>query len=232
MCCVISKTTAETRLAAGCSVESHCPVDSDFNSSIRHGMHALAQPITLLHSYFYLAGLEAERGTPMPQHFADAADGIAHLYTLFHLVQEIVRVQGTSLQVASVSADRAIAPLLEDAEAVLAGTGLRLLLAEPVPSCGPLVAVDLKLLRQAWTSLLHVVREACCARSAIRCSFFQQASHWVVCLAPVCSKTSPIEFDEASKLHLALGALSLEKQGACLKQAYDPFSLLAHFPVA
>ena len=199
---------------------------------MRNGLHALAQPITLLHSYFYLAGLEAKRGSQLPQHFADAAAGVEHLCTLFRIVQEILHMQGAPLQSASVSAERAIAPLLENAEAVLAGSGSRLLLPYQVSLSGPHVAIDAKLLRQAWTSLLHVVREACPPNSAIRCSFALEPGQWVVCLAPSRSKTSPVSFDDASQLHLALAAISLKRQGGKLERTEDPFSLLAHLPVA
>ena len=237
MSCATSKTkTAELQspLKPGAPVNGQPSVESGVDATMRRGMHALAQPITLLHSYFYLARLDAGRGVQMPQHFEDAGAAVEHLCTLFHLMQEILHGRSGPLQIANVSLEQAIAPLLEGAEAVLAGSGSWLL---PPPEwkatpSAPLVAADPKLLRQAWTSMLHVVRESCRPGSEIRCSFSRQADCWAVCLAPSRLKASPVLFDEASKLHLALATISLQRQGGELHRADDPFSLHAHLPVA
>jgi hypothetical protein len=216
---------------------------AELHASLLTGMHAMAQPLTLLRSHFYLAELSTT-GAPSEQQLGvDAAAAVDHLCTVFRLMQELVHVQSVQARVVVTPLSRVIGLLAEDAEIVFAGSGLRLDMRrdghaagvgeslEPIDEGGlPGVSIDLTRTRQAIASMLHIVRE--CANSVVSCTL-SAGDGWVeLCLRPDASGCGQESFDDASRLHLALARASMQGQQAALALVAEPLALSIRMPVA
>jgi hypothetical protein len=241
MCCATSKRRAHSK-----SSDDSCTSLSgaDFYASLLDGMHALAQPITVLHSYFYLAQPSGAGNPGQRQLIADGTSAIEHLCTLFRLMQELVHVQSSEAHLSEVPLSSLIGSLAEDAEVVFAGTGLQLDvqhdpdvgLSSSAFTFSGLVAVqvDPKRTRHAMRSMLHIVRECSQRNSVVRCSLSGEHGWLSLGIAP----QTPVEaapedcFDEGARLHLALAKANILGQQAIFSLTTQPFALSIRLPMA
>ncbi len=213
----------------------------------------MAQPITLLQSYFYLARTSDGDHARSRQLSADAAAGADKLCTLFRLMQELVDVHSAAANLAVAPFPPLLASLADDAETVFAGTGIRLDW-QPIPRTGQhfhgqsgrwpappamalaMVNTDLKRTRRAFLSMLHLARESSRPGSVIACSVGQDPGSIEIRLEP--QDPEPLaglpegHFDDESRLHLALAKAILLGQHGSFRMASEPFALLLRLPVA
>jgi hypothetical protein len=236
MCCETSESGTPGTEAAQAA---------ELHASLLGGMHAMAQPLTLLRAHFYLAELSAAgasgAGQPMG---VDAAAAVDHLCTIFRLMQALVEVQSVQARAAVTPLSRVLGLLAEDAEAVFAGWGLRLDMGPArafaaIESGGagdrlPGVLIDLKRTRQAMASTLHVVRECSPRDSAVMCSL-SGGDGWIELglrpEAPVAG-FSMEDWDEGTRLHLALARAGMQAQQAIFILVPEPFAVSIRMPVA
>jgi hypothetical protein len=209
----------------------------EFYASLHEGMHALAQPITLLQSYFYLAGTGGGVNPRSQQLSADAAAGADKLCKLFRLMQELVDVHSAAANLALAPFTPLLAWLADDAEIVFAGSGIRLdlqLISQPALALALMVNTDLKRTRRALRSMLHLARESSRPGSTIACSVDQGPGSVEIRLEPQdpLLGLSEDHFDDESRLHLALADANLLGQPGSFRMASQPFALLLQLPVA
>ncbi len=241
MCCATYKSLANRACGPG---ECTCSERADFYPSLLDGMHALAQPITVLHSYFYLAQSAGAANPGTRQLIADGTTAVEHLSTLFRLMQELVHVQSSEAHVAAVAFSSLLGLLAEDAEAIFAGTGLRLeLQTDPDPSLSFVpppderlltVCVDPKRTRHALRSMLHIVRECSQRNSTVSCSLSAEDGWLSLSIAPqtLGEAASADCFDEGMRLHLALARANILGQQAVFSLSTQPVVLAIRLPIA
>ncbi len=248
MCCATCNRAEADEAAA----TSPTPAHVEFYASLHEGMHALAQPITLLQSYFYLAGTGGGVNPRSQQLSADAAAGADKLCKLFRLMQELVDVHSAAANLALAPFTPLLAWLADDAEIVFAGSGIRLDLqlisrpgqhshgqpgrcpAQPALALALMVNTDLKRTRRALRSMLHLARESSRPGSTIACSVDQGPGSVEIRLEPQdpLLGLSEDHFDDESRLHLALADANLLGQPGSFRMASQPFALLLQLPVA
>ncbi len=221
-----------------------CSHNADFCASLLDGMHALAQPITVLHSYFYLAQSAGAANPAQRQLIADGATAIEHLCTLFRLMQELVHVQSAEAHPSAVPLSYLLGSLAEDAEVVFAGTGLRLEVESRLePGLRPPaydqtellpMLVDPRRTRHAIRSMLHIVRECSQRNSAVRSTLSAEDGWLTLCIAPQTPVQAAPEdcFDEQTRLHLALARANILGQQAVFTLSSQPFALSIRMPMA
>ena len=228
---------------------AHSPSPDFFYASLLDAMHAMAQPLTLLSSHFYLAG--PATGPVSEQLQNDAVRGLEYLCTLFRLMQELVHVQSSPAQPAVVPAEVILDSLEADAEAIFAGSGHRFALCRPAPGATAAVApekpwrtglppasmprltADPKRTRLALVSMLHLARAGAHPGSAVSCHCDFDARWLRLRLRPEQVSGSALEgsFDEVTRLHLALARANTLGQGAVFCLATQPFALVLELPV-
>lgn len=206
-------------------------------AGLHDGMHAMAQPLTLLRSYFHL--VQTDGGLRSQLLLDDAAAGVEQLCSLFQIMQELVHVQSAVAQMSPVPFCLVLASLLEDAEVVFAGTGLQLDLREGLLSEGRLVGealrvkVDAKRTRQALISMLHVARQGVGRGSAVSCSLALAAGFVEVRLErEEALGRSSEQLDEVARLQLALANAYMVSQQAVFRVERSPLRLSIGLPIA
>ena len=153
------------------------------------GMHAAAQPLTLLQSRLYLAlARNASAGAEDPLLDA-AASELETLCSLFRLLQQLLHLESAPAKIAATPLADVAAALVEDAEVVFAGseTRLRVQLFMPVASgraalpqtkeiadvaAMPCLQVDAARTRTALSQILAAARE-CVAGADLLCQVRQ-----------------------------------------------------------
>lgn len=196
----------------------------------------MAQPLTLLRSYFHL--MQTDGGLRSQLLLDDAAAGVEHLCSLFQIMQDLLQVQSVAAQVASVPFSLVLASLLEDAEVVLAGTGLQLGLGtdcshEQLFSAPLRVDVDLKRTRQALISMLHVARQGAGSSAVISCSLDLEGCFVEVGLKREDSLSCSAEqhLDEVARLHLGLANANSISQQEIFSMKSSPLRLSVKLPI-
>ena len=207
---------------------------SSFSTDLLLGMHAMAQPLTLLQSHFYLAQAGIV-GSQSKQLTLYAAAGAEHLCLLFRLMQELMLVQSVAANSSAISLELVIASLREDAEAIFAGTGARLAVESGWPQA---LAIDPARTRQALISMVHMLKEEAPPRSVVSCQV-TQAGAWIDLLFRLSSAEGPraesprsgAAESEKAQLYAALARAGLVSQRGVFCTCAWPPTLAISLPV-
>jgi len=239
MCCEKSKQAVPAGESAGALPLDH----AEFYACLREAMHAMAQPITLLRSHFYLAR-ESNAGTlVLQEHLADADSGMERLCAVFRLMQELVQLQSVAAELSVVPLASILSALTDDAEVVLAGSGLTFRLqtglipnpqqrSDPMPP--PAVEADARRARHALMSMLHTVREGARPGSAVLCGVGWDGRWAEVILQPEDPVGEFLEdsLNDVARLRLALAKANALSQRALFARGPGAYAISIKLPVA
>jgi hypothetical protein len=211
-------------------------VHAELHAGLLEGMHALAQPLTLLRSLLYL-------GNPggSVQLFNDVAAGVEDVCTVVRLMQGLIQLDGVAAQLEEVPVAEVLRSIAEHAEAVLAGTGMRLDLAGDLvdqafgtaAARGPRVQSDRKRTAHALAGMVHVAREAAAGGTNIACVLLRDGNSVTISVGPIVPSESftYASMDEVTRLYLAFARANITSQQATFRVATDPLTMSVTLPL-
>jgi hypothetical protein len=214
-----------------------------FIAALSNAMHAMAQPMTLIRSHFYLVRAGGPEVQLSQTNLDDAEAAMEKLCTIFRLTQQLVRLQGAGVIPMATPLSAILNSLVEDAEAVFAGTRLRLDLtfeSEPgkqqaavYPGDLPLVESNSKFTRQALLSMLQVLRDLAEAQTDVSCHVSIERQWAVLNLSTAPSLELPMQdrLTELTRLQIALANAAAVSQGADFGLDADLSALFLKLPL-
>jgi signal transduction histidine kinase len=202
-------------------------------AGMQHAMHAMAQPLTLLHSRLYLASSAAFDREQVQKLIADTTGDVDHLSMVFRLMQQLVHTHCAEALIKDIPCSSWTGRLPLDAEAVFAGGQLTFNIE--IPADLPMVRIDPTRTRQAILDMLSIAGQLSRHHDRIRCVADVRESavaFRVEAFGADERQHHEMYLDDITQLRLALADACSVSQGGSFKYTLRPLVLTLELPLA
>lgn len=198
-----------------------------FHQELANGLHAMAQPLTMLRAAIEVLALPQSAGIDRQRYLAISASAVDRTCNVFSRVQDLVAV--TSIEAQRVRFDlwNAIRPAIEDRSRLLDASGVAIAAAK-AEAWEPVIG-DAGRAEQAVAVVLQMAGDLSSRGDVIELS--GRAGHGFVELTIENTRRHGKRIDSTARLNLALAEASVASQHGQCEFREDPFRFLLKLPV-
>jgi hypothetical protein len=198
-----------------------------FYGDIANGLHAMAQPLTILRASMEVLSLPPSAGIDQRRYMEISAAQLERTCTLFTRVQDLVTARFVEAERSRYEVWEIIAPLIEARKQLLQAAGAGIAVASQGP-WQPVVG-DLHRTEQAVTAVLQIAGEMAERGDVIEISAAPHAGFLEITIENTRKQKKSI--GSAARLNLALAEENVLSQQGRYELTREPFKVLLALPI-
>lgn len=198
-----------------------------FFGDLANGLHALAQPLTILRASMEVLALPPSAGVDQRRYLEISTSQLERTCELFTCVQDLVAVKLVEAQKKPFDLWALIAPLIEAHKGQLQASGVAIAVARQEACCA--IVGDPGRTEQAIASALQMAAELASRGDVIEVSAAQGGGFAELTLRNTCRHGRNL--DSSARLSVALAEANVLSQGGKYKFAEDPLCVSVALPV-
>jgi signal transduction histidine kinase len=141
-------------LGTGSSTAAEGDELASFYAHLANGLHAMAQPLTILRSVVAASTLSGLTAIDHRRYLDISSDQVERACVLFHSLQQLVAARQIEAECAPVDLSRLLEPVVEDQKAILQASGVDMKVV--IPDALPLLLADMDRTLQALFAVLKI----------------------------------------------------------------------------
>ncbi len=198
-----------------------------FYVDIANGLHAMAQPLTILRASIEVLGLPPSAGIDQKRYLEISAAQLERTCTLFTRVQDLVTARYVEAQQARYELWEVIAPLIQDQKARMHASGAGIAVASQGP-WEPVVG-DAQRTEQAVAAVLQILAEVAERGDVIEIAGAPRNGFLEVTIEN--TRRNPKNISSSARLNLALAEENILSQQGRYEFTKEPFRVSLALPI-
>jgi K+-sensing histidine kinase KdpD len=211
----------DTESEAGAKPDVQVPPEEQFRSNIADGLHAMAQPVTILQGALCAMTLRSPLSADQQHYHEMSTKQLGRLSEMLHTLQDLVNTSENTLRMVAFGVGELIDRVLVDSETMLLEAGIRI--DGPDLTTEEIIHADPGRTERAFRAALRIAASQTEPRESIRLSVCREGESIRVTVKDPAPGRNPLSASD--RLNLFLAESNIVSQGGTFEFLAEPLCI-------